>query len=366
MIPLEDSLVLDAKVLASSEKYSLCYKKGKLFRFELLTNKLSGICSLPNTKANQFLTRISLAERLLRLEPRASVALSETEFLFSYSGCVYCIDVISGELRKEHAFRTGMNNPLSFVKIKSLSGFEDSIVYGEYFCNNQYDDVCIWQRTGSGEWRKTYSFPAGSIYHIHSIVPDYKNSCLYVLTGDKDSESGIWKVSEQYSKVERILGGIQQNRSCVAFPYKEGLLYATDTPREANHLFYASCQAGEWSIEPKYTLAGPCIFGLEQTGIIYFSTSVEGDDTMSDFRYRFTYKLGAGVQDRSSHVISVDSEWHIEELCSFKKDILPMLLFQFGNCQFPYNESVNYLMLCPQSVRKYHGKTIIINVSKKI
>ena len=44
----------------------------------------------------------------------------------------------------------------------------------------------------------------------------------------------------------------------------------------------------------------------------------------------------------------------------FKKDLWPMLLFQFGNCLFPDVELDDELLVCPQSVKRYDGKTVSI------
>ena len=91
---------------------------------------------------------------------------------------------------------------------------------------------------------------------------------------------------------------------------------------------------------------------------------MEADDTLSSWRYRFSRKPGAGVKDRYSHVIAVDqNDGTVNEIASFKKDALPMLLFQFGNCLFP-DAGTNEPVICsPISVKKYDGKTVIIKQS---
>ena len=358
---IKDAIVVDAKVLAANDKYALCYRKGDLFRLDILSMRLEFLTSLPYSPSKRLLTKCQLTERLLRLEPRTAISLDDTTFLFTFNGKIVSIDIMSGETRIEHEFRQGMNNPLNLIQIQGLRGFGNSILYGEYFSNNGFEDVRIWQRI-DGVWKTAYTFRAGLIYHIHSLVADYKNSCLYVLTGDSDEESGIWKMCDNFQSIQRILGGSQQYRSCVAFPYNNCLLYATDTPHENNRLYCASQNDGKWVVESKYDMPGPCIYGIAHNGKLFFATSVEADDLLPAYRYRFSYKLGVGVKDRFSHIVSMDESGTVKELCRFKKDIWPMLLFQFGNCLFPNNSNEKYLMICPQSVCTYHGKTLLMEI----
>jgi hypothetical protein len=307
------------------------------------------------------LSKIRFSERLLRLEPRTACVLDDENILVSFQGYVYRINVKDGSLVKELEFRSRMNNPLSFVSIKGLNSFEDSVLFGEYFSNNSFEDVKVWQRT-NGEWKEALTLPAGSLYHIHAIVPDYNNNCLYILTGDSDKESAILKVSDNFKTVTPVLKGSQQYRSCVAFPYKEGLVYATDTPREINHVYYAHPASDGWAVDTICVLPGPSIYGLNQNDTYFFATSVEADDTLPPFRYRFSYKLGAGVKERVSHVIKIDQNLSSTSILELKKDIWPMLVFQFGNCWFPVNERSDLLMVCPTAVKRYDGKTIIIKL----
>ena len=353
--------VVNAKVLAATETAAICYKKGSLYTLDYRNWELKALCKLPMSGKTKLFSKFRLIERLLRLEPRTACVLDDGQFLLSYQGGAYRVDTQRRAIEKELDFRAGMNNPLSIVTIKGLGGFDNCVLFGEYFSNNSFEEVNVWRRI-NGLWDIALTLPAGSLYHIHGIVPDYKNSCIYILTGDSDKESAIIKVTDNFKTVTPILYGSQQFRSCVAFPYKEGLLYATDTPREINHIYYASPVDDKWTTEPVCEIPGPCIYGREQGEVYYFATSVEADDTLPPFRYRFSYKLGVGVKNRNSHIIKVSQNLNVEPLYSFKKDLWPMLLFQFGNCIFPANECDDMLMVCPVSVKRFDGKTLIFKL----
>lgn len=353
--------IINAKILAATKTMALCYRKGELYTLDYVNWKMLPLCRLPMSSKNRMLSKCRLTERLLRLEPRTACVLDDENIIFSFQGCVYRINLRNGRLVKEMEFRPRMNNPLSFVAIKGFNGFEDSVLFGEYFSNNSYEEVKVWQRI-NGDWKAVMALPAGSLYHIHAIVPDYKNECLYILTGDSDNESAILKVTDNFKTVTPILKGSQQFRSCVAFPYNDGLVYATDTPREINHVYYTHPNKSGWSVDSICELPGPSIYGICQNKAYYFATSVEADDTLPAYRYRFSYKLGAGVKERVSHVVKIDQKLSSTNVLGLKKDIWPMLVFQFGNCWFPVCERKDLLMICPTAVKRYDGKTIIFDL----
>ncbi len=295
-----------------------------------------------------------LMERLLRLTPRASVRLDESLFLIAYDGSVYRWNVSNNELVKEHSFRPEMHNPLSFTKIIGVDGFENSVVYGEYFMNPTKRPVAIWQRNSSGQWKSVFEFK-GEITHIHTIVSDSCDNCVYILTGDFGDEAAIWKTTNNFQDVVPVVKGEQSFRGCVAFVTEEGLLYATDTPMESNSLFLLK-KSGE--LDKLFDMPGPCIYGAEKDGVYFFSTSVEPDSSLPTWRYFLSNKIGPGLQDNYSHVIAGSPFKGFRETHRFRKDSLPYTLFQFGNVLFPESDVPHTVYLHPISVRHYDGQTI--------
>ena len=347
------------KLLALGTNTSLFYRKGKLYMGDAKGQNQTFFCKIPSGRLRRLLATLRLTERLLRLEPRVACALPDGNYLLSCGGVIYRVDVGEKALCKELQLRPGMNNPLSFTRYRAGTP-EEEILFGEYFSNNQKEPVCIYRRK-NGAWSQAYQFSAGQVYHIHGIVADDEKGWVYILTGDQDAESAIWRTTDAFQTVEPLVQGSQQYRSCVAFPTETGLVYATDTPREENRLYRLYQEAQQWKTIPICTIPGPCIYGTQRTNGWYFATSVEGDDTLSPLRYRFSRKLGAGVQDRYSHLIFCDKTENPREIAKLKKDCLPMLLFQFGNCTFPDTPADAPLLCTPLSVKGYDGKTVQIN-----
>lgn len=338
------------KILAITKNESLQYHKGKIYVQR--NGQINLIFKIPFHGKNKFFSLLRITERLLRLEPRVACVLNEHEYLLSCNGFIYHIDTISNTVSEELKLRNRMKNPLMFAKDGS-----GNVYFGEYFSNNDYETVNVYVRS-SGKWQVIYSFPAGAIYHIHGIVVDGEN--IYVLTGDENEESAIWLTKDRFASLERVVGGKQKYRACVAFPYKNGLIYATDTPLEENYLYYLYCNNGIWKEEEICSISGPCIYGKQMNGNYYFATSVEPDANLKPMRYRFSYKLGNGVKDRFTHIIRIDNEGNYSDIAKMKKDIWPMLAFQFGNCLFPDDADNSRLLVTPVSVKKYDGRTVCV------
>jgi len=282
--------------------------------------------------------------------------MNAEEALISHCGRVLRYNLKSNRIQVEHEYRKGMKNPLSFC-VRKLDSGEKEIYYGEYIWNENKGPVAIY-RCKDGSWQKVYEFAENMITHIHSVVFDSSRETFFILTGDSDSESGIWIADNQFRNMRPLLVGKQKYRACVAFPTKAGLLYATDTPLEQNYVYLLSL---EDEANPKITeigkLPGSCIYGAKVNEKYYFSTTVEPDSTLTGWRYRITNKLGKGIQDRYSYLVSIEEQGELKICYRQKKDFLPMWLFQFGNMLFPYNET-NQCYIVQQALRHKHNVTL--------
>ncbi len=340
-------------VLYISKDTRLYYSRGRLFYESSESIKQS--VALPLGRVKQLAAQFRISERALRLFPRCAIKLSDTSFLISYSGSVYQYLVKDNELIQEHQYCTGMSNPLSFCRIESVKGFPDCIVYGEYRDNENHTPLGIYERIG-GKWAKTADFPF-DIKHIHALVPDSANECVYVLTGDDDRESGIWVARDNFQKVEPWLTGKQKYRGCVAFPTENGLIYATDTPKEKNELYLAKKNS---ELIPLCEMPGPCIYGTQKNGVFYFATSVEPDPNLPSWRYKISSRPGPGIKDGFVHIIAGNLEEGFKDVARFKKDAWPYRMFQFGNVLFQQCDVDDKILIQPISVKKYDNCALFL------
>lgn len=354
----EIELINNFKPLCVDKEMCLSYRKGGLYFHSSIMDNPKYFRMFPMTKKQKVFSQIRLTERLFRLEPRVAIKIDKNKYLISFCGAIYCADLQKESLTLEHKYRKGMNNPLNLCAIKAIHGFEDCIVYGEYWGNASKDEVCVFKRKNS-IWEKAFIFPKGTITHIHGIFADPYRNCVLILTGDKDEESGIWIATNNFKEVKPLLVGRQLYRACVAFPIEEGIIYATDSPLEKNVIAIAKKDIETWKEKVLCEIPGPCIYGKEVEGKYIVSTSVEPDSRIRGIKYYFTYRLGIGVKDRYSHVIMGNNKEGFKEIIKFKKDIFPMLLFQFGNVLFPSGVIENCTIMYPVSVSKYDGNTVM-------
>lgn len=367
-IPRDFDKVIDSfgvlpkfKVLWLNSKRCLLYSKGKLYVAENLTDQPQLVGSIPMNWWQRLFSQLRLTERALRLEPRGTVAIDDSTYLVSCLGRMFCVDLRRGSVTVDHYYRHGMNNPLGLSIIEGIYGFEDCIAYGEYWGNCEKEPVAVYARKkGRDSWEKVYSFPEKQVLHIHAVIPDPFRNGVLILTGDNDDESGIWLATDNFATVTPLIKGGQGCRACVAFPTAQGILFATDSPLEKNAICMASEGADGWISRPLRELPGPCIYGTRVGNRFLFSTSVEPDSRIKGLGYLLTYRLGKGVEDRRCYVLVGDAERGFFNIASFRKDLLPMGLFQFGSVQFPAGEMDDYLVMYPSSVVQHDGNTLFV------
>lgn len=347
--------VIKRTVLYMDDNGMLSYKGGSLIYS--LGNKNQFRVPLPLSAWKKVCAHIRLAERFLRLTPKCVEKIDDKHFIVSYSGCVYCLDIEKQELKEEHRYCFMMNNPLFFTKVEGVEGFTDGILYGEYPININRNPISIFRRNVNGNWEKVYTFN-GNILHIHNLVPDKERGCIYILTGDEDKESAIWEARNDFQEVKPIVIGSQQYRSCVAFPFNNGLIYATDSPLEQNSICYLNAESGK--VIRLYDLTGACVFGTEKNGKYYFAADVEPDASLPLWRYWTTYKLGKGVFDRKVRIVAGDLNDGFKVVADFEKDYWPYTMFQFGNVLFPKCEIDGKVLIQPVAVKKYDNCALFI------
>ena len=343
---------LKEKVLCITNRICISFSKGSINVRETANEKI-----ISTVQIEKGFKRHSIISRLMRTEPRCAVMIDENTCLISHDGTILNYRIDNNALSVEHKYDRGMKNPLCFCCVKNPRNNEKEVYYGEYIWNVNRGPVAIYGRK-KGRWLKVFEFPEDTITHIHNIIFDEIKDLFYILTGDSDSDSGIWIADRNFEKVIPLVKGEQKFRACAAFPVDDGLLYATDTPLETNYIYKIILDdSGFKDIEKLCEVPGPCIYGTAMNEEYIFATSVEPDSTLPTWRYRFTRKLGAGVKNRYSYILVVDKNGTIIREYKEKKDAWPIWLFQFGNFMFPYNTS-DRLYATTQALQCGHGITI--------
>lgn len=315
----------------------LVSRNRSLFKYHLASDKLEKLYDMPAGVKARLKGMNGILRRILRAGIRSAIAYGEHIFIV-YNKCVWRIKLDNPVCcYKIFTFPNG-NGPLNFGIVEQGSGIKPGIYFGEYFSNPDMKKVDIYHINPiTDEISVIYTFPQGEINHIHNVVPDTTNNCVWVLSGDFDNGAAIWKMKSDFSEGVAVVRGSQLYRSCIAFPYKEGLLYATDTPFQHNEIRVLE-KTSEGVYQTKFVagINGPCIYGAIYMGHYVFTSATEPLTgpivTIKDLLSR---KKSPGVKNNHSEIYIVNDSLKIKSLSTNKKDWMPYYLCQFGNISIP-------------------------------
>ena len=253
-----------------------------------------------------------LTLRLFRDGFHALTVLASGHFVAAVPGAILTRLPGGKEIRLSHRITRG-TRPLHIAATPN-----GHVFWGEYFDNLQRDEVHIYASTDYGDtWNIAYTFPKGAIRHVHNIVYDEWQDCLWVLTGDNGSECRILRASLDFRSVEVVLSGNQQARAVAAVPTQQGLYFSSDTPFEVNHVYRLDPRGNLTALAP---LSSSSIYGCRAGEAVFFSTMVEPSAVNLDQNVRLYGSLDGMV-------------WN--PALAWKKDHWSMKLFQYGNAFLP-------------------------------
>jgi hypothetical protein len=248
-----------------------------------------------------------LSFRLVRDGFHALAVLPTGELIAALPGAIATLRPGETEFRVTHPLQRG-TRPLNLAVAP-----DGRVFWGEYFDNPERDAVHIYGSEDRGaSWQVAYSFEKSAIRHVHNIVYDGWANCFWVLTGDIGNECRILRASLDWSRVESVVAGNQQARAVAAVPKEDGLYFASDTPLEQNHI-YRLDRAGNLARLAEIHASVLC--GCAVGDAVFFSTMIEPSAVNLD-RQVSIYGSAGGAWER---------------LYSWRKDLWPERLFQYGN-----------------------------------
>lgn len=306
-------------------------------------------------------------ERLFRLEPRCAAFLTDDKLLVAYQRKLWVVDLAKAKVISKLNVREGFSDVLSFCQMP-----DGCVYYGDYGMNPQNRPIHIYQIDESLEPTIVYTFPAGSIRHVHSLVYDQWRKRFFVFTGDEGEQIGIYVANRDFTQVEPFLIGSQQYRAVVGYVTKRYLFYATDAVMEDNFLYRVSLEdhqenPGEKNkVERLRELNGSVIYGCQLKDGFLLSTTVEPyPSKKSRLLSLIDNRRGLGIKSAEVMLYHVSGEGKVRLLQSYQKDKWPMRLFQYGCVQFPAIVSfgVHQLMVNPVAVKRQDGKPQRIDLS---
>lgn len=245
------------------------------------------------------------------------------------------------EFRTTHHVLRG-TRPLHFAVTS-----EGHVFWGEYFDNPRREEIHIYGSADRGaHWDVAYTFAKGSIRHIHNIVYDQWENCLWVLTGDDGPECRIMRAACDFSDVQVVLSGSQQTRCASLIPMRDALYFSSDTPLEQNHVYRLDRRG---NLTRAAELSSSSICGCRVGDNVFFSTMVEPSEINRE-RKVWIYGSSDGRQ--------------FERLLSWDKDRWPSRLLQYGNAFLPDgNNATDVLAVTSVAVKGADFETTLWQVS---
>ena len=333
-ITLRETNCRGKALLQMTDNRLVAYRKGQLVVYK--NEKKLKTVALPAPLWKRAACQSRLCERILHNDVRWAIELSDDDILFLYQSSVYKANLTTGAVEED--FTGFRGRPFSVTQL------DNRVLIGDYGTNERREEVRIYERTGES-WHTVYTFPAGIVCHIHSIIPN--KGSFYILTGDEDNESGIWKANNAFSTVLPVLIGSQQYRCCQLLPADEDCgWYVTDAPSETNGLYYYSGNC----ISELCKIPGTAIYGTLFDGGLIFSTTVEPEaHARNRFDYWLSRKPGAGIQGNKTTVF-VLKDGKLNEVAHYEHDGKPLRLFQYATVHFS-NEKNGVVYFTPVNVK---------------
>jgi len=329
----------------------LLFEHLSFYDVNLEDGKRKLIAKLSIGKLTRFLCHFRLYARLKRLDPRCAGKLDDSRYVVCVLGKIWLVDIQKKRVDKLIETRSGFG-------LLNYCESNNCLYWGDYGINANYDEINIYRLDGNLNIRIVYTFPEGSIRHIHNIVKD--GDGFVVMAGDNEPEAGIYHANADWTKVTPWKNGEQRYRAVVGFPCMRGFIYATDSVETENHIRLIDANGKESILT---AINGSCIYGCETKDYFLFSTTVEPHEGGGKLSLIFE-KLGGGIKSRDITIVAVRKEdLSVRQVTSFKKDGWPMKLFQYGRCIFACGgQNTNSVWCSPVACKNFDGKTIKIEL----
>ena len=193
-----------------------------------------------------------------------------------------------------------------------------SLYYGEYRSNPERFPIAVWRSDdGGASWIRAWTFD--SVRHVHGVYHDPHDDALWVTTGDMDAEVGLWRTRDDFRSLGRIAGGSQALRVVQLLFTPTHVLFGSDAPGEVNYLYRMNRRSG--AIRAVQKVGESVFYGTQSGEVCAFGTAVEPSE-VNRSRETVVWLSKDGGES-----------WH--RGMAFRKDWLPMRLFQYGQVLFP-------------------------------
>ncbi len=224
--------------------------------------------------------------------------------------------------------------------------------FGEYFMNPERTPVRIWRVDPSlQEIEAAYTFPAGSIRHVHGVYRDpYDPQALWAAVGDFKGECHLILTRDRFKTVIPFGDGSQIWRAVSLFFTEEHVCWLTDSNLEQNYACRMQRRTGNLEIGQEVDCS-----------------SWYGCTTREGLHVAFTtVERGPAIKRNESSVLVSSDAFHWHEVFSFKKDFWrPLQVFKYGVISCPSGElSSGDLWISGEGLVGLDGRSMRVRIAE--
>jgi hypothetical protein len=298
---------------AEAGRYYLS-RSNMLFHSTDLKPPFKKIATISAPSWKQAASNFRLAQRLLRFMVTNVVPLANGDLFVTFDKAVGVIrDGVYTEL-------TGLTRPCRVLRSACAVDGVGEIYFGEYLANDERGEMRVYHYSpGGGSIETAYTFPAGSIKHIHGIYFDKYTDSLLCLTGDNESECRMIRTFDGFRTAEIVGEGDETWRAVSILFDENAMYYGMDAEFRSNHIY--RLDRGTLERTSLAEVNGTVFYSKQLGQELFFATTAENAPSQTE---------------NVAAIWNVSPDGACREIAKFYKDGWHGTLFMFGTVHFPY------------------------------
>ncbi|MCK4922451.1 MAG: hypothetical protein KAS71_15465 [Bacteroidales bacterium] len=312
--------------LLSDKEFFIVSIRNSLYKFFLTNKKFEKLGTYYTGSFLDIISSIPLFVRLLRVGFHQLIKVNN-KLIGIVKGGIVIFDQESHQFNITYKIIRG-SRPLRICQTP-----DGDMFWGEYFNNPDRDEVNIYGSVDGYNWKVVYTFKADEIRHIHGLFYDQYRDIIWVLTGDKDHECGLWTTNDKFENLSLVYGGTQSARAVTLIPFRDYIIVPTDTPLEKNYIQKINL-SGKFSNEKLEEVSGSVFNSYFDGNIALISTIYE----KSEVNNKKVVELWGSYQN---------SPWKM--IASFQPDFfskISLRLFRYPEVKFQEDSFDRNFVLC--------------------
>jgi hypothetical protein len=288
---------------------------------------------LPSRRVG-WLSAHPLGQRLLRAAIYRMRVLADGTMVFVFRGGIYRRAAGAAEAHCTFSVTRGIR-PVS-LEVRP----DGTVFFGEYWANRSREPVHIYASDDAARtWRVAYTFPAGTIRHVHGIYHDPWEECFWICTGDEDLECKLYRASLDFGRIEIAASEGQLTRFYSIHVTANRLIMATDSPLAQNYTIIFDKTTGK--LEKRQAIENSSFYHCEVNSRLFISTNAE--PSPSNDTHRSHIWMGDSTGESWRHCLSfpIDRYTNLSRLLG-----MPKGLFQYPRVFFPEGVNDSTVLVC--------------------